>query len=403
VTPHGPVTGTATGQLTGRTGGQAEVQAGRRYGLPWRGAEVAKAAEAAGVTAFCSGEFVDHEAYSILAEMALHTSRALVGPGIAYAFARTPYAHAAAVRGAWHHAPGRVFLGLGAGAFKINRDWFGVPADRPVARMTDLVGAIRAWLHAENGQRVRYDGEFYHVDAAVGAPVLGRIDAPILLGAFNKLMASAAGRTADGIIAHGLFTRAWWDDVIRPAVAKGAAQADHTADHPGDHPAGHGAVPLEHGWVITAIDDDDPDRAVTDARRMIAFYLTVKTYDPYVAHHGWTAQTAAIREAFAARNTDAMARAVTDDMLEAIAVCGTTADGRAALARRGGSLPRDVAYLAPPSFMVSERRGQRYALASLALLEGTQLDGPTDPTDPASLALLNGPAGPEEPAGKGTP
>jgi hypothetical protein len=63
-------------------------------------------------------------------------------------------------------------------------------------------------------------------------------------------------------------------------------------------------------------------------------------------------------------------------MLEAIAVCGTTADGRAALARRGDSLPRDVAYLAPPSFMVSERRGQRYALASLALLDGLEgLDG----------------------------
>jgi hypothetical protein len=96
----------------------------------------------------------------------------------------------------------------------------------------------------------------------------------------------------------------------------------------------------------------------------------VKTYDPYVEHHGWTAQAAAIRQAFAARDTAAMSRAVTDDMLEAIAVCGTTADARAALARRGDSLPRDVAYLAPPSFMVSEKRGQRYALSSLALLDG---------------------------------
>jgi 5,10-methylenetetrahydromethanopterin reductase len=328
----------------------------RRYGLPWRGPEVAAAAEAAGVAAFCSGEFVDHEAYSTLAEMALCTERALIGPGIAYAFARTPYAHAAGVRGAWRHAPGRVFLGLGAGAFRINRDWFGVEADRPVARMADLVGAIRAWLEAENGQRVRHDGEFYRVDAMVGAPALGRIDAPILLGAFNKLMAASAGREADGVIGHGLFTRVWWDDVVRPAVAKGAAQTDRER------------APLEHGWVITAIDDDDPERAVVDARRMIAFYLTVKTYAAYADHHGWTAQVAAIREAFTERDTDAMARAVTDDMLDAIAICGTTADGRAALARRGDSLPRDVAYLAPPSFMVSERRGRRYAMASLALL-----------------------------------
>jgi len=336
----------------------------RAYGLPWRGADVARNAEAAGVTAFCSGEFVDHEAYSTLAEMALCTQRAKIGPGIAYAFARTPYAHAAGIRGAWRHAPGRVFLGLGSGAFRINRDWFGVAADRPVERMSDLVGAIRAWLHAENGQRVRHDGEFYQVDAMVGAPVLGRIDAPILLGAFNKLMAAAAGRVADGVIAHGLFTRTWWEDVVRPAMARGAAQADRER------------VRQEHGWVITAIDDDDPGRAVMDARRMIAFYLTVKTYDPYVAHHGWTTQVAAIREAFAQRDTDAMGRGVTDDMLEAIAVCGTTADGRAAMARRGDSLPRDVAYLAPPSFMVSERRGQRYATASLALLDAPQLTPP---------------------------
>jgi alkanesulfonate monooxygenase SsuD/methylene tetrahydromethanopterin reductase-like flavin-dependent oxidoreductase (luciferase family) len=328
----------------------------RAYGLPWRGADVARAAEAAGAAAFCSGEFVDHEAYSTLTEMALCTRRAQVGPGIAYAFARTPYAHAAGIRGAWRHAPGRVFLGLGSGAFRINRDWFGVTADRPVERMADLVGATRAWLQAANGQRVRYDGEFYHVDAAVGAPVLGRIDVPILLGAFNKRMATAAGRVADGVIGHGLFTQAWWQDVVRPAMARGAAHADRER------------APAEHGWVITAIDDDDPERAAGDARRMIAFYLTVKTYDPYVAHHGWTAQVAAIRRAFAERDTDAMGNAVTDDMLEAIAVCGTTADGRAALARRAGWLPRDVAYLAPPSFMVSERRGQRYALASLALL-----------------------------------
>jgi 5,10-methylenetetrahydromethanopterin reductase len=111
---------------------------------------------------------------------------------------------------------------------------------------------------------------------------------------------------------------------------------------------------------------------------MIAFYLTVKTYDPYVAHHGWTTQVAAIREAFAQHDTDAMGTAVTDDMLEAIAVRGTTADGRAAVARRGDSLPRDVAYLAPPSFMVSERRGQRYAMASLALLDAGPREAPGD-------------------------
>ncbi|GGN44184.1 LLM class flavin-dependent oxidoreductase [Streptomyces fuscichromogenes] len=327
------------------------------YGIPWQGAEIAAEAEAAGVTMFCSGEFVDHEAYTTLAEMALATRTATVGPAIAYAFARTPYAHAAALRSMWKHAPGRLFLGLGSGAYRINRDWFGVEADRPVARMADLVGAVRAWLHAENGEPVRYAGEFYRVDADVRAPVLGRIEVPLLLAGFNKQMAGAAGRVADGVIGHGLFTRSWWDEVVRPAVARGAERGEREKR------------PVEHGWVITAVNDDDPERAVRDARRMIAFYLTVKTYDPYVEHHGWQKPVEELRDAFRRGDTDGMAGAVTDEMVEEIAVCGTTLDARAALRRRGDSLARDVAYFAPPSFLVSERRRQAYARASLALLD----------------------------------
>ena len=328
-----------------------------RFGMPWPGAEVAARAEDAGFSAFCSGEFVDHEAYTTLADMVAGTRSAAVGPAIAYAFARTPYAHAAAIRAMWRRAPGRIFLGLGSGAFRINRDWFGVEADRPVERMADMVGAVRAWLHAENGKPVRYDGEFFRVDAKVGAPVLGRIDAPVLLAGFNKRMAATAARVADGVIGHGLFTRTWWDDVVRPAMETGSAERETAA--------------AEHGWVITAINDDDPERAARDARRMIAFYLTVRTYDPYVAHHAWEKPVGEIREAFREGDTDAMARAVTDEMLEAVAVCGTTEDGRAALRRRGDSLPRDVAYLAPPSFLVSERRREAYATASLALVTET--------------------------------
>src|SRR5829696_7194591 len=128
-----------------------------KIGMPWPGPELAAEAEQAGIGAFCTGEFVDHEAYTTLAEMVHSTESALVGPAIAYAFARTPYAHAAAIRSLAPRAGGRLFLGLGSGAAKINRDWFGVPPDRPVERMADLVAAIRVWLHAENGRPVRHE------------------------------------------------------------------------------------------------------------------------------------------------------------------------------------------------------------------------------------------------------
>ncbi|MFD7474758.1 LLM class flavin-dependent oxidoreductase [Streptomyces sp. NPDC059837] len=328
-----------------------------RFGMPWPGRDVGREAEQAGAEAFCAGEFADHDSYLTVADIVANTERATAGPAIAYAFARTPYAHATALRHLHSQAPGRLFLGLGSAAFRINRDWLGVPAKQPVARIAETVGAVRAWLHAENGERVRYAGEFYDLDADVRAPVLGRLDIPVLLAAFNSRMAVTAGRVADGVIGHGLFTDSWWNEVVRPAVARGDDEHD---------PAG--TRPLEHGWIITAVDDNAPERATADARRMIAFYLTVRTYDPFVAHHGWEEPVARLRDAFRAGDTDAMARAVTDEMLTEIAVCGTTADAKDTLARRAASLPRDIGYFAPPSFMVSRGRRAAYARAGLALI-----------------------------------
>lgn len=323
-----------------------------RFGLPWPGPEVAREAEAAGVAAFCTGDFVDNDAYIVLADMAANTRSAMVGTGIAYAFSRTPYAHASAIRTLHKKAPGRLFLGLGSGAYSINRDWFGVPADRPVARMGDLAEAIRAWLRAENGQRVGHDGPYFRADAKVAAPVLGRLDVPVMFAGFNKGMVAAAARHADGLIGHGLFTARWWADVARP-TASGA-------------PDGW----LEHGWLITAVDDENPARAVLETRRMIAFYLTVKTYDTFVSHHGWGDAAAEIRAAFARGDVETMAMAVTDEMLDAVAVCGTTAETRERLAARRaeGSLARDLTYLAFPSFLTSDRRRAALARNSLTLL-----------------------------------
>ena len=332
-----------------------------QFGMPWPGAAVGREAEERGVAAFCTGDFAHNDAYVSLAQMVAATTTAQVGTGIAYAFSRTPYAHAAAVRSLAPKAGERMFLGLGSGAFKINRDWLGVDASRPVARMAELVPAIRAFLHAENGTQIRYQGEFFDLTADIRAPVMGRLDIPILLGAFNTQMAQVAGRVADGVIGHGLFTQQWWDDVVRPSLATGSTD---------------GVRPIEHGWVITAINDAEPERAIHDARMMVAFYLTVKTYDAYVEAHGWQPQTEQLRAAFGRGDLPAMAAAVTDDMLAAIALCGSTADALVTLKERAahGGLPKDTAFFSPPSFMVSPRRIEGYTRSSLGLVDSvTQL------------------------------
>jgi 5,10-methylenetetrahydromethanopterin reductase len=325
------------------------------WGLPWPGPELAAQAETAGATAFCAGEFADLSAYVTATEMAQHTSSASIGPGIAYAFARSPFVHAATMRHLWQKSGGRVFLGLGAGTSRMNRDWFGVDATHPAPRMGELIEVIQAFLHAENGESVKYQGEFYSIDADIRAPVLGRLEVPILIGAFNKVMVRTAGRVADGVLGHGLFTDRWWAESVEPALARGAESS-------GRNPADL----RRWGWLITAIDDDDPSRAVREAKLQIAFYLTVRTYDSLVELHGWQDEVAAIRAAFRTERPDSIADHVTDDMLWSIAICGDSDQAREMLSART-RLP-DLAFSSPPSFLVGRRRRARYDAAAIAVM-----------------------------------
>lgn len=330
-----------------------------KWGLPWPGPELAAHAEATGANAFCAGEFADLSAYVTATEMARDTSTALIGPGIAYAFARSPFVHASTVRHLSKYAPDRVFLGLGSGTSRMNRDWFDVDATHPAPRMAELIEAVRAFLHADNGERVQYQGRFYSIDADIRAPVLGRLEVPILVGAFNKIMVRTAGRVADGILGHGLFTDRWWSELVDPELARGAETN------------GRDSTSLRRwGWLITAIDDDDPRRAIREARLQIAFYLTVRTYDSLVELHGWQDEVAAIRSAFRSGRPDTIADHVTDDMLWSIAVCGDTAQAREMIAGRK-RLP-DLAFASPPSFLVGRRRRAGYDAAAVRVMSQLQ-------------------------------
>jgi alkanesulfonate monooxygenase SsuD/methylene tetrahydromethanopterin reductase-like flavin-dependent oxidoreductase (luciferase family) len=318
-----------------------------KWGMPWPGRELAQNCEGAGAVAFCAGEFADHSAYVTAAEMAHATIRATTGPGIAYAFARSPFVHAASMRHLDRIAPGRTFLGLGAGTARMNRDWFGVDSSHPARRMTELITCIRAFLDAENDQKVTFEGEFYAIDAHIRAPVMGQIDTPILLGAFNIHMIRAAGSVADGVLGHGLFTDRWWNEVVEPQLQIGARRQGRETQ--GLH---------RWGWVITAVDDGNPKRAIEDAKRQIAFYLTVKTYDSLVDLHGWQDEAAAIRAEFAGGDPRAIGKHVTDEMLWATAVCGDSEQASEMLSARR-QLP-ELGFLSPPGFLVSPRRRRSY-------------------------------------------
>jgi alkanesulfonate monooxygenase SsuD/methylene tetrahydromethanopterin reductase-like flavin-dependent oxidoreductase (luciferase family) len=155
-------------------------------------------------------------------------------------------------------------------------------------------------------------------------------------------MIESAGRVADGLLGHALFTAEHIAEVVRPAIAKGAAHADRD-------PADVGVATL----VISVV-DDDADRARREAAGQIAFYCSAKSYGGLLESHGFGAAGEAIRAAFAAGDWDAMVAAVTPEMVDRMALAGTPAEVKAAARRYEGVLDHLILYA--PSYGVSPER-----------------------------------------------
>lgn len=146
-------------------------------------------------------------------------------------------------------------------------DWHGLDGSSPAVRVEELVPLLRrVWRLAE--APVDHEGRFYRLriaalDDLASAP--GR-DIPIYTAGVNPRMIEAAGRVADGLLGHTLFSPRSVEQVVRPAIERGAV---HAGRDPGD-------VALATYTLASA--HADRAQARREAAAMIAFYGSVKSY-----------------------------------------------------------------------------------------------------------------------------
>ncbi|HWI75441.1 MAG TPA: LLM class flavin-dependent oxidoreductase, partial [Baekduia sp.] len=98
-------------------------------------AEIAAAADAAGLDAAWTPELYNRSATITLAAMAHRTARCRVGTAIAYGVGRSPLVLAAEARDLDELSDGRLVLGLGNGTRRMISDWHGQDPDAPAVRM----------------------------------------------------------------------------------------------------------------------------------------------------------------------------------------------------------------------------------------------------------------------------
>ena len=312
--------------------------------------EQARLAEAAGFEAAWLTDFYNRDAFVRMTAAGQATSRIKIASGIAYAFGRSPVLTAAAAADIDEITGGRVILGLGTGTRRMQESWYGLTFESPAPKAAEVVRLLRALLAAPNGRPFKFEGRFYKIAIDLfGRPGRVRSDIPIYMAGVNPTMVRTAATVADGLVGHPLYSRRYLSEVVIPAVDAGLTRGERERS----------SFDLA-GYIITSI-SGDRQQARDEARRQIAFYATAATYDAILDLHGWVAQKDALRAAFRTFDIAGMQAAISDDMVDQIAITGTPQECRAQLAAWNGLLDHALFY--PPSFGVKhERLRENYQL-----------------------------------------
>jgi probable F420-dependent oxidoreductase len=283
-------------------------------------ARVARAVEERGLSGLWFTE-TQRPPYLGCAVAAEVTETITIGTAIAVAFPRSPMVTA---QTAWELARasrGRFSLGLGTQVKAHIERRFSVPFEHPAPKLRDYVLAMRAIFRAfQREERLRYEGEFYSFSLLTDFFSPGPSDfpdVPISVAGVNPGMARLAGEVFDGFHVHPFHSRRYLESLLLPAVAEGAARAGRSAD----------AVEIICP-VFTIVGDTEAERAPMreSVRRQLSFYGSTRTYRPVFELHGWADTSERLHRAMATGDTEAMAAAITDEMLDEYAVTATWDD-----------------------------------------------------------------------------
>lgn len=230
---------------------------------------------------------------------------------VAIAFPRNPIQLA---HQAYDHqllSRGRFTLGLGTQIRTQIEKRYGSAFERPVPRMRELVGALRAIFATwQTGQRLEFRGEFYRHTLMTptfnpGPNPFG--PPPIYVGALGPRLTRTAAEVADGLLVMPFSSTRFLREATMPAVREGLAVS------------GRSDFVVVPEVIVSAGDDHEA------TRRLLAFYGSTPAYRPVLELHGWGELQPDLNAMSKHGRWTEMAGLISDEMLHTIAACGTPA------------------------------------------------------------------------------
>ncbi|MFD1512758.1 TIGR04024 family LLM class F420-dependent oxidoreductase [Halomarina rubra] len=277
-------------------------------------ADQARLAEDLGFDRVSAGETTGRDMVTTFAVVGERTDTVGVSTDVLSPFGRAPTVLAQTALTMHEATGGRFRLGLGTSSPAIAERWHGATFDRPLRRLRETIDVVNA---VYEGGRVSYDGDVFDLGGLSYERPVPDDPPPIDVAALGPKAVELAGRFADGWVPQ-LFT----PDGLRDRLGdleRGADLGDRSPDDVR-------VAPL----IRCFASEDDPAAAREATRSMVAFLMGA--YGPFygdsVAEQGYEDVVAEVRSAWDDRDTEAMAAALPDDLLDELAACGTPEDVR---------------------------------------------------------------------------
>ncbi|MBJ7340080.1 TIGR03617 family F420-dependent LLM class oxidoreductase [Mycolicibacterium sp.] len=240
-------------------------------------------------------------------------------------------------------ADGRFILGLGTQIRTQIEKRFGADFSQPVARMTELIGALRAIFATwTTGERLNFQGEFYRhtlMTPNFTPKSIPHGPPPIYVGALGPRLTRAVAEAADGLLVMPFGSKRFLHEVTMPKVDEGLAAS-------GRGRTDFAVVPE----IIVSVSDEDPKH--TSTRQLLAFYGSTPAYRPVLEAHGWGDLQPELHALSKQGRWQEMGGLIEDDVLHTIAACGTPKEIAAHIRDRVAGVSDQVCVYQPAPIQV---------------------------------------------------
>ena len=278
----------------------------------------ARLAEDLGYDSIWIPEAWAYEQFQLLTEVALATRRLRLATGIANVFSRSPGLLAMSAATLDEISEGRAILGLGTSGKLVVESFHGVRYEKPLTRLRDTIAVCRTlWRGGRLEPELSSLFTLRHFKLEMRPR---RPDIPIYVASLQEKAIREIGRSGDGWLPTFWPYRHLRDGLA--LIAEGARAA-------GRDPAAIEAAPF-----VAVIPLDDVAAARALVKPLVSFYIGGMGvyYHALFCRYGFAENADLVRDLYAQGERKQAAAAVSDELIDAIAICGPPGHCREKLA-----------------------------------------------------------------------